>query len=49
MHEKFPTNVIRNQKYNVVSFLPLVCSLLSRNDLNTSSKFETVLLIILIL
>ncbi|KAG5336793.1 ATP9B ATPase, partial [Acromyrmex heyeri] len=24
MHEKFPTNVIRNQKYNVVSFLPLV-------------------------
>ncbi|XP_043263652.1 probable phospholipid-transporting ATPase IIB isoform X1 [Colletes gigas] len=24
MHEKFPTNVIRNQKYNVVTFLPLV-------------------------
>ena len=24
MHEKFPTNVIRNQKYNVVTFLPMV-------------------------
>ncbi|XP_076766872.1 putative phospholipid-transporting ATPase IIB isoform X1 [Xylocopa sonorina] len=24
MHEKFPTNVIRNQKYNIVTFLPLV-------------------------
>lgn len=25
MHEKFPTNVIRNQKYNIITFLPLVC------------------------
>ncbi|XP_043268867.1 probable phospholipid-transporting ATPase IIB isoform X3 [Venturia canescens] len=24
MHEKFPTNVIRNQKYNIITFLPLV-------------------------
>ncbi|KAK2580739.1 hypothetical protein KPH14_011366 [Odynerus spinipes] len=24
MYEKFPTNVIRNQKYNVVTFLPMV-------------------------
>lgn len=24
MQEKFPTNVIRNQKYNFVTFLPLV-------------------------
>lgn len=24
MHEKFPTNVIRNQKYNIVTFLPSV-------------------------
>lgn len=26
MHEKFPTNVIRNQKYNIITFLPLVRS-----------------------
>lgn len=25
MYDKFPTNVIRNQKYNVVTFLPMVC------------------------
>lgn len=24
MHEKFPGNVIRNQKYNIITFLPLV-------------------------
>ncbi|XP_034948082.1 probable phospholipid-transporting ATPase IIB isoform X1 [Chelonus insularis] len=24
MYEKFPTNVIRNQKYNIITFLPLV-------------------------
>lgn len=38
MHEKFPTNVIRNQKYNVVTFLPLVRSLLGRNDLSIFSN-----------
>lgn len=25
--EKFPANVIRNQKYNIITFLPLVCDL----------------------
>ncbi|XP_058801289.1 probable phospholipid-transporting ATPase IIB isoform X2 [Phymastichus coffea] len=24
MHEKFPTNVIRNQKYSIITFLPMV-------------------------
>jgi hypothetical protein len=25
MYEKFPTNVIRNQKYSIITFLPMVC------------------------
>lgn len=37
MHEKFPTNVIRNQKYNIVTFLPLVKDIdnyvISRHDI----------------
>ena len=25
-YEKFPTNVIRNQKYSIITFLPMVCN-----------------------